>query len=79
MPITENTSTTVISFNPNEIEAKIKKYQDSGTSDLELKNLLEAEGYTLDSFRYNPERYKWFEAISRKKIHESLRSERSNT
>ena len=51
---------TVIQFNENEIEAKITELKNNGyqTSDI-IRELLN-QGYTLDSFRYDPERYAWF-------------------
>lgn len=49
-----------IIFDGKEIESKIQKLKSEEKSDIEIAQELIAEGYTLDSFRYNKIRYNWF-------------------
>ena len=51
----------VIQFNENEIDMKIEDLKKNGKTDREIASQLMFEGFTLDSFRYDPERYKWFQ------------------
>lgn len=51
---------TVIQFNGTEVNRKIEELKSNGCQDADIVRNLINQGYTLDSFRYDPERYAWF-------------------
>lgn len=49
----------VIEFKKENLEEKLKQYEDEGFSEQDTITDLYAQGYTADSFRYDSERYRW--------------------
>lgn len=56
----------VIEFKTEVLEEKLKKYEEEHYTEQDTIMDLYEQGYTADSFRYDPERYKWAKRIAEK-------------
>lgn len=54
----------VIEFKKENLEEKIKEYEKKHYTDQDIVHDLYKQGYTVDSFRYDPERYRWAKQIT---------------
>lgn len=54
----------VIEFKSEDLEAKLKRYEEENWDETDAVMDLFEQGYTVDSFRYDPKRYKWAKRIA---------------
>jgi hypothetical protein len=54
----------VIEFKASDLESKLKKYEEDNWSEQDVITDLYEQGYTIDSFRYDPERYRWAKRVA---------------